>query len=74
MYRNGLTFANILRCDNRGSLSFHVTSTKLPYFCEIVSVVIIEAVQFSRYFKKAALFLRKFQPVIIGAVQMFKSL
>ena len=32
------------------------------------------AVQFSRHFTKTALLMRKFQLVIIGAVQIFESL
>ena len=82
--------------DNRWSLNFKVTSSKLPWFLQKIQLMIVEAGQifkshyenylifakvsardigqckFSSDFIKSALFWRKFQLLITGAVQVFE--
>ena len=52
MYRNGFIFVDTLPRDNRGSLNFKVTSTKLPYFLQKFQLVIIGAVQIFKWLHK----------------------
>ena len=61
-------FAKISACDNRGSANFLITSTKPFIFAKISARDNRGSANFQN-----VLFLRKFQLLIIGEVQIFKS-
>ena len=71
-HQNVLIFAKISALDNRASSKVQVTSSKLSFWAKISARNSRgnSSIQFSRN----DLFLRKFQLVIIGVVQIFKSL
>ena len=68
---NRFIFAKTSARDNTGSPNFQVNSQYLPYFCQSSAR---DNRGSSNRFNKTALFLRKFQFVIKGEVQIFKSL
>ena len=73
MYRNGFIFVDNLSLDDRDSLNFQVTSSKLPYFFFKISVRDNRGMpNFEAASEKATLFLGKIYHVIIGAVRIFK--
>ena len=65
-------FANIWACDDKDSSNFQVISLKLSFLREIFSSWKLGPLKLASYINKNALFLRKFQLLIIEAVQIFE--
>ena len=65
-------FEKISARDDRGSSNFQLTSTKRFIFAKIPPRDNRGSANFQNYINKTALFLRKFQLVIIGAGRIFR--